>query len=286
MTAVSPECRPDGSGPDIEAAASLVRERIAPRSPRVLLVLGSGLGGFSGELDEPAAVSFDEVAGLPSAGVKGHAGRWVAGRLEGREVLVQEGRFHVYEGYPMEVVAAPVRIAAALGVRTLLLTNAAGGIHRDLVPGSLMLLDDHLNLMWRSPLVGPVREGEERFPDMSAPYDPALQRIALEAAASEGVRLLRGTYGAVPGPSYETPAEIRMLERMGADAVGMSTVPEMIAARAAGLGCLALSLVTNRAAGLSLEPLSHHEVVEVGREAAGRVRAVVRRILRELPDRG
>ncbi|RMH11091.1 MAG: purine-nucleoside phosphorylase, partial [Gemmatimonadetes bacterium] len=192
--------------------------------------------------------------------------------------------FHAYEGHPMEVLCAPVRVARRLGVHTCIFTNAAGGAAPRLGPGSLMLIDDHINLLWRSPLAGPVLDGETRFPDMSAPYDPALQRLALEVARDARVPLERGTYAAVLGPSYETPAEVRMLRWMGADAIGMSTVPEVITARAAGLRVLGFSLITNRAAGLSGQPLSHDEVVEVGRRAGARLEGILRGVLRRLPD--
>ncbi len=198
-------------------------------------------------------------------------------------MLMQAGRFHVYEGHTLDVVAAPVRIARALGVDTLLLTNAAGGIAESLEPGSIMLIEDHLNLMARNPLMGPVAAGEERFPDMTTAYDPALRARAVEVAAELGIALERGVYAAVAGPSFETPAEIRMIARLGADAVGMSTVPEVVTARAGGMRCLALSLITNLAAGRSASPLSHEEVMEVGREAGRTMSRLVRTIVERLP---
>lgn len=267
----------------VEAGARFLEELMGVR-PEVHLVLGSGLGEVADAVENAAEVPFGDVPGLPGAGVAGHAGRFVAGEMEGRAVLVQAGRFHLYEGHPEAVVSAPVRIAAALGVGTLVLTNAAGGIRRSLEPGSLMLLEDHINLMWRSPLAGPVRPGEERFPDMSAPYDPALQRVAEEAARELEIPLQRGVYAGLLGPTYETPAEIRMLERLGADAVGMSTVPEVVTARALELRCLAVSVITNRAAGLSPEPPSHDEVMEVGRRAGGSLAALLLRVVARLPE--
>jgi purine-nucleoside phosphorylase len=268
---------------DVEAAAGAVRASIGEEPPEVVAILGSGLSDLAEGLDDAVEVPFVRVPGFPLPGVEGHAGRYVSGRLGGRRVLVQAGRFHVYEGYAVGLVCAPVRIAAALGAGTLLLTNAAGGVSRGLEPGSIMLLEDHLDLMWRSPLAGPVKEGEERFPDMRAPYDPELQEVAERVAVRERIRLVRGTYAAVPGPSYETPAEVRMLQRCGADAVGMSTVPEVLTARALGLRCLAFSLITNRAAGLSRGPLSHAEVLETGRTAGAALRRLVRGVIRELP---
>jgi purine-nucleoside phosphorylase len=270
-------------GVDVEAAARALDRRF-PGTPTVSIVLGSGLSGLVEGVEDPVEVPFQEVPGLPASGVAGHAGRFVHGRLEGRPVLLQAGRFHAYEGHPMEVVCAPVRIAAALGVGAMVFTNAAGGISRGLEPGTLLLLDDHLDLQLRGPLAGPVVPGEERFPDMSAPYDPGLQRRAVAAAAELGIHLPRGVYAAVLGPSYETPAEVAMLRTLGADVVGMSTVPEVIAARARGIPVLAISLVTNRAAGLSLSPLSHDEVLETGRVAGRRLERLLRRLVGELPQ--
>jgi purine-nucleoside phosphorylase len=265
----------------VTEAATVLSERL-PWTPEILAVLGSGLGFLADAVEEPVAVPFTEVPGLPAAGVEGHQGRYVAGVLEGRRVLIQAGRFHVYEGRPLDIVVAPVRIAARMGVERLLLTNAAGGVNRRLSPGDIMLIDDHLNLMGRNPLVGPVREMDDRFPDMTAPYDREYQEVARTVAAGLGLHLARGTYAAVTGPSYETPAEVRMIATLGGDAVGMSTVPEVIAARARGMRVLAFSLITNHAAGISPEPLSHEEVLEAGREAAGRFEALVRGVLPRL----
>ena len=267
--------------PFSQALASL-QDRLS-QPPDVLLVLGSGLSGLAEGVPGAVSIPFQEVPGFPGAGVAGHAGRFVFGDLEGRRVLFQGGRFHFYEGYPAELVVAPVRLAAALGAKTVILTNAAGGIARGLEPGSIMLLDDHLNLMGRSPLRGPSRSGEPRFPDMAAPYDPALQSRALELAGELGIPLNRGVYAAVLGPSYETPAEVRFLEKAGAHAVGMSTVPEAITAAALGLRVVGFSLITNRAAGLGGATLDHQEVLDVGREAGGRLEALIRALVRDLP---
>lgn len=272
-----------GPGPTPEAVHSL-RNRL-PGLPEVVVVLGSGLSGLVEAVEDPVVVPFTEVKGFPPAAVAGHAGRYVFGRLEGRRVLFQAGRFHFYEGHPAHVVAAPVRVAAGVEADTLILTNAAGAVDPRLDPGSILLVDDHVNLQGRSVLAGPVRPGEERFPDMSAPYDADLQALALASARELGIPLPRGTYGAVLGPSYETPAEVRMLRGLGVDVVGMSTVPEVTVARALGLRVAAFSLVTNRAAGLSAGPLSHEEVVEVGRRAGGVLRSLVRRVIRDLPSR-
>lgn len=268
---------------DVPAAASALRD-MGVGAPDVTLVLGSGLGGLAESVEEAVDIPFSEVPGYPPPGVAGHAGRYVWGRLAGARVLVQAGRFHLYEGHPPDVVVAPVRVARALRTGVLLLTNAAGGIAEPLEPGSLMLIEDHLDFTGRNPLVGPTVPGETRFPDLTRPYDAELRRTAVDTAGTLGIGLHRGVYAAVSGPSYETPAEIRMLERLGADAVGMSTVPEVITARAGGIRCLAFSVITNRAAGRSASTLAHEEVVEVGREA-GRTLArlltgVVERIAR------
>lgn len=268
--------------PDPGAAARALASRIGA-VPDVVLVLGSGLGPLADAVDDPTVVPFQDLPGFPPPGVEGHAGRWVHGRLEGRPVLVQQGRYHLYEGHSPDVVALPVRTARALGADTLVVTNAAGGIRRDLGPGSLVVLDDHLNLQFRSPLVGPVRSGEVRFPDMTEAYDRRLVELAEAAAAAEGIELTRGVYAALSGPAFETPAEIRMLERMGADVVGMSTVPEVLAARASGMRCLGFSLVTNPAAGRAPEPLNHAEVMEVGRKAGATLERLLRAVLRALP---
>ena len=246
------------------------------------MVLGSGLSHLTTQVSDATTVPFVDVPGFPPAGVEGHSGEYVAGHLDGTPVLLQAGRYHAYEGHPMDVVVAQVRVAAELGVEVLIATNAAGGIDGRLGPGDLVLIEDQINLMFRSPLAGPVHGGEQRFPDMSAPYDARLQRLALEVADDVGVELTRGTYAAVLGPSYETAAEVRMLARLGAHVVGMSTVPEVTVARAAGLRCLGFSMVTNKGTGLSSEPMVHEEVIEVGRAAGARLGRVLSGVLARL----
>lgn len=270
---------------DPTAAARALGDRL-PWDPELLLILGSGLGPLADRVEDAVRVSFTDLPGYPPPGVKGHAGRYVAGLVEGRRVLMQQGRFHLYEGHSTAILGLPVRAAFELGIRTLVVTNAAGGIRGDLAPGSLLLLDDHINLQYRSPLTGPVQSGEARFPDMSRPYDAALQRVAARVALENGIHLPRGVYAAVTGPAYETPAEIRMLARLGADVVGMSTVPEVVVARALGMRCLGFSLVTNFAAGIGLEPLDHAEVVEVGQAAGATLERLVRGVVAELPTDG
>ena len=270
------------SGFPMEEALAALRKRV-PEQPEVFLVLGSGLSGLADGVSSGVSIPIHEIPGFPEPGVVGHAGRLVSGRVEGRSVLIQAGRFHFYEGHDPGVVVAPVRLASQLGAGTVILTNAAGSLSSDLMPGSILLLDDHINLMGRSPLAGPVQEGEERFPDMSAPYDTKLRRLAGELAGELGIPLSNGTYAAVLGPTYETPAEIRFLRTAGADAVGMSTVPEAITARALGMRVLAFSLITNHAAGLGPETLNHDEVLEVGRMAGGLLGKLIRSVLSRLP---
>ena len=273
---------PTPDGPSLEDATDYLSGRI-PAPPDVALVLGSGLGALADAVEDAVALSYARIPGFAASTVVGHAGRLVAGRLEGRSVLAFQGRYHAYEGHPAPALAAPVRVAAALGARTLIVTCAAGGVNPELGAGSLMLISDHLNLMGQNPLVGPVLRGEERFPDMTEAYDPSLMALADSVGRAEGIALRRGVYAALLGPSYETPAEVRMLGLLGADAVGMSTVPEVIAARAGGLRVLGIALISNVAAGLSGRPLDHAEVVAAGAEAAERFQRLVRGVLRGLP---
>ncbi len=262
----------------IQETVAFLRERVT-RAPAAVLVLGSGLGGLADEIGDVVRIPYGEIPGFPRSTVAGHAGALVAGTWEGVEVVAMQGRFHLYEGWDGAAVALPIRALRAIGAETLLLTNAAGGVRAGLKPGDLMLIEDHINLMGRNPLVGPVLEGELRFPDMTVSYDAGFRAVAREVAAEMGFELAEGVYAAVLGPSYETPAEIRMLGRLGADAVGMSTVPEVIVARALGMRVLALSCITNLAAGLGQETLSHDEVMEVGARVRDRLAGLVRGVL-------
>ena len=255
-----------------------LRERIT-RAPSVILVLGSGLGAMAEEIADPVAIPYAEIPGFPRSTVAGHAGRLVAGMVNGVEAVAMQGRFHLYEGWEPSMVALPIRVLAALGAGTLVVSNAAGGLRPGMKAGDLMLIADHLNLMGKNPLTGPTLAGEERFPDMSAPYDAELRREAAALALEQRIRLDEGVYAAVLGPSYETPAEIRMLRTLGADAVGMSTVPEVIAARALGLRVLGISLISNLAAGISPVPLSHAEVMQAGALVQGRFTRLVKELL-------
>jgi purine-nucleoside phosphorylase len=262
----------------VEAAARSIADRIGA-VPEIAIVLGSGLGQLAGRLEGARRIPYAEIAGFPRTTVVGHQGELVAGTLGGTPLLVQSGRFHLYEGHAAETVALPVRVMAALGVRTLILTNAAGGIRRTFSRGALMMIADHVNLTFRNPLIGPVLPGEERFPDMSEPYNGALRALAREVARERSIALEEGIYMQLLGPSYETPAEVRMAERLGADAVGMSTAVEVVAARARGMRCLAFSTITNPAAGITGERLSHAEVMEVAARVAGDLERLVEGIV-------
>jgi purine-nucleoside phosphorylase len=266
----------------IDEAAAAVRERIGGRKPSVAIVLGSGLGQFAERLEDAVRVPYTDIPHFPAPTVIGHSGELVAGTLAGREVLVQSGRFHMYEGHPASLCALPVRVFARLGVGTLVLTNAAGGIRRSFGSGTVMLIADQINLTFRNGLFGGTLPGEERFPDMSDPYDPALRALAREVALRRKIPLAEGVYVGLLGPSYETPAEIRMLERLGADAVGMSTVLEVITARAAGIRCLGFSAITNPAAGVTPHKLHHLEVMEVAYRIAGELAALIEGVVAEL----
>lgn len=266
-------------------AAAYIRARRGPSAPTPVcgIVLGSGLGGLADRIEEAVRIPFAEVPGFPTATVAGHAGQVLMGTLGGRPVIAMAGRFHMYEGHDASLSALPVRVMHALGVPVYLASNAAGGVRRTFNPGDLMVIADHINLMFRNPLFGAVEPGDERFPDMSAPYDPALRALLHECARATGTTLQDGVYCGLTGPTYETPAEVRMLERLGVDAVGMSTVPEVIVARAIGMRVAAVSCITNKAAGLSVAPLDHAEVMEAGRAVAGRFEALITEFVRRLP---
>jgi purine-nucleoside phosphorylase len=264
------------TAPDVADAASLIREQLSGCRPRLAIILGSGLGELADRIERAANIAYADIPGFPPSTVVGHAGRLIAGAIEGCDVIALSGRFHLYEGHSAAVAALPVRVAHALGARALFVSNAAGGIRATLNPGDLMLIDDHINLMWRNPLIGPVVDGDERFPDMSAPYDRELLALLRDAALDSGIPVQEGVYAGLLGPSYETPAEVRMLRWMGADAVGMSTVPEVLAARAIGMRVAGVSCITNHAAGMTSQPLSHAEVIEI----ADRVKEPFQRLVR------
>ena len=263
-------------------AAAAVRRRIGATTPVAGIVLGSGLGGLARRITDATAIPFADVPGFPSATVIGHAGQLIGGTLGGRPIVALAGRFHMYEGHEATLAGFPVRVFHALGARTLFVSNAAGGIRRTFRVGDLMLIRDHLNLMFRNPLVGPLEPGDQRFPDMSAPYDDDLARALLDHATSLGIALQEGVYGGLLGPTYETPAEVRMLATLGADAVGMSTVPEAIVARALGMRVAGVSCITNLASGISPHPLSHAEVLETTTLVAARFETLVERFIERL----
>jgi len=250
--------------PDIASAASLIGQQLGGCRPRIAIILGSGLGQLADRIERATNIPYADIPGFPVSTVAGHAGRLVAGSIESCDVIALSGRFHLYEGHSAATAGLPVRVAHALGARVLFVSNAAGGVRATLRPGDLMIIEDHINLMWRNPLIGPVVEGDERFPDMSQPYDGELRAILRDVALDTGIPVTEGVYAGLLGPSYETPAEVRMLRWMGADAVGMSTVPEVLTARAIGMRVAGVSCITNHAAGMTNQPLSHDEVLAVG----------------------
>lgn len=259
-----------------KAAADAIRARLnLMRTPAAAIILGSGLGDLATRIENAKSLSYAEIPGFRVTNVAGHRGELIHGTLGGREVVALAGRFHMYEGHGARSAAYPVRVLHALGARVLFLSNAAGGIAREFAPGDLMIIGDHLNLTFTNPLFGPVESGDDRFPDMSNPWSPRLIALLKESAEKTGVPLKSGVYAGLLGPSYETPAEIRMLATLGADAVGMSTVTEAIVAGAMKMELAGISLITNPAAGISAAPLNHAEVVEVGAQAAGRFATLI-----------
>jgi len=266
----------------VERTAAWLTERTAG-VPDVAVVLGSGLGDFAETLGAATVFTYAEIPNWPTSAVVGHAGKLVVGTLQGRRVAALSGRVHFYEGHDLRTVTFATRAVARLGVRTLILTNAAGGINLSFKPGTLMVMDDHINLLGSNPLIGPNDDRfGPRFPDMTMVYAKRLRDLADEAAARRGVRLAHGVYAALHGPSYETPAEIRYLRTIGADAVGMSTVPEAIVARHMGLEVLGISCITNPAAGVLPKPLVHDEVMEVARRVRGEFASLLEGIIERL----
>jgi len=264
----------------LDALEAAVRER-SQLVPRVGIVLGSGLGALGAELTELVAVPFADLPGWPSASAPGHAGRLLLGQLDGVPVVCLQGRLHLYEGNSERLVVEPVLLMGRLGATAVVLTNAAGGVNESYGAGTLMLIRDHLNLTGRSPLLGPNDDAlGPRFPDLVDAWSPRLRALARQAAADERIELAEGVYAGLTGPTYETPAEVRMLRTLGADAVGMSTVLEAVAARWAGLEILGISLVTNPGAGVTGDPLSHEEVLLAAAEAGPRFIRLVRAFIR------
>lgn len=266
----------------VEEAAEHIRGRL-PFAPEIGLILGSGLGVMAESMEDATVIPYAEIPHFPVSTVEGHAGELAAGTIEERRVVVMKGRFHLYEGYEAAKVTMPIRAMKQLGVHTLIVTNAAGGINENFEPGDLMLIRDHINFMFRNPLIGPNLDAfGPRFPDMSEAYSKALRDVARRVAEKQGIPLREGVYIAVLGPSYETPAEIRMMRKLGADAVGMSTVPEVIAARHAGLKVLGISCISNMAAGILDQPLSHEEVMETAERAKEKFIRLVKGVISEI----
>jgi purine-nucleoside phosphorylase len=264
-----------------EHAARVIRSRTT-ETPRVAIVLGSGLGAFADDFEDAVGISYEEIPGFSRSTAQGHAGKLVVGTVDSVPVAAMQGRVHFYEGYSLEQVTFPIRVFKLLGIKTLILTNAAGGVNVQLSQGALMVLTDHLNLMGDNPLRGVNDERfGPRFPDLTAVYAPELQAMAMEEARGLNVEIRRGIYAALSGPSYETPAEIHLMRNLGADAVGMSTVPEAIVARHMGIEVLGISCITNMAAGISDEPINHEEVMATG----DRVRATFTQLLRRVVAR-
>jgi len=270
----------DGYYDRVKKAADHVRAKV-PRVPEIAVVLGSGLGDFASTLRDPVSIGYDEIPHMPAAKVIGHEGVLVAGKVtSGHEIIALSGRAHFYEGHDMRTVTFAVRMLGLLGVKILILTNAAGGINTTFAQGALMVIDDHINLMCTNPLVGPNEDRfGVRFPDMTEVYSKRLRALARAVDSQAGIKLEHGVYVALHGPSYETPAEIRFLRVIGADAVGMSTVPEAIVARHMGLEVLGISCITNMAAGVLPQPLNHDEVMETARRVRSQFVALLEAVI-------
>lgn len=247
------------------------------------VILGSGLGDYAEALEDAVKLPYSEIPGFPRSTVAGHAGMWCCGTLYGKRVVMMQGRFHYYEGYGMKDVTLPVRVMQKIGVKTLIVTNAAGGVNLGYHPGELMVIGDIFSMTAQNPLIGPNLDAfGPRFPDMSCAFDKELRALAHECANEQGFALREGVYAQMTGPTYETPAEIRMLRTLGADAVGMSTVPEVIVARHGGMRVLGISCITNMAAGILDQPLNHAEVTETANRVKGQFRNLLDRIIEKM----
>ncbi|MDN4527316.1 purine-nucleoside phosphorylase [Fictibacillus fluitans] len=266
----------------IQTAANFIQNKLSSQ-PEIGLILGSGLGILAEEIQNAVVLPYSDIPEFPVSTVEGHAGQLVIGELEGKKVIAMQGRFHYYEGYSLEKVTFPVRVMKELGVSSVLVTNAAGGINTAFEAGDLMLITDHINNLGDNPLIGPNDSSfGVRFPDMSDAYTPRLQETARQAASSLGISLQEGVYVANSGPSYETPAEIRMLRILGGDAVGMSTVPEVVVARHSGMEVLGLSCISNMAAGILDQPLTHDEVMETTERVKSNFLGLVKGIVKTI----
>ncbi len=246
----------------VKQSADFIKNKL-DATPEIGLILGSGLGVLADEIENPIAIPYSDIPNFPVSTVHGHAGQLVIGTLEGKTVVAMQGRFHFYEGYSMDKVTFPVRVMKLLGVEKLIVTNAAGGVNESFKPGDLMLISDHINFMGTNPLIGPNDDRfGTRFPDMSNPYDKEFMALARKIAGELNIKIQEGVYVGNTGPTYETPAEVRMARVLGGDAVGMSTVPEVIVANHSGMRVLGISCITNMAAGILDQPLDHDEVIE------------------------
>ncbi|MBD1378696.1 purine-nucleoside phosphorylase [Metabacillus arenae] len=267
---------------EIVDAAQYLKKKY-PRGPKIGLILGSGLGVLADEIEDAVKVSYQEIPNFPVSTVEGHAGQFVFGTLFGVNVVAMQGRFHFYEGYDLQKVTSPVRVMKEMGVETMIVTNAAGGVNENFDAGDLMIITDHINNLGTNPLIGPNdSELGVRFPDMSQAYDKELRALAKKAAEKMNIRVREGVYVANTGPSYETPAEIRYLRTMGADAVGMSTVPEVIVARHSNMRVLGISCISNMAAGILDQPLSHDEVMETTEKVKSNFLNLVKEIVQQI----
>lgn len=267
---------------NLQEAVAFIEPKLAEK-PTIGLVLGSGLGVLADEIENPVVIPYHEIPGFTVSTVVGHKGQLVIGKLQGKQVVAMQGRFHFYEGHGLDAVVFPIRVMKLLGVETIIVTNAAGGINEGYDPGDLMLISDHINMTFRNPLIGPNDdELGARFPDMSEAYSKELRQLAHQVASEQGIKLREGVYVGLLGPSYETPAEIRMLRLLGGDAVGMSTVPEAIVARHMKVKVLGISCISNMAAGILEQPLSHDEVMETTEKVKTQFLALVNGIVAKL----
>ncbi|MFY0757722.1 purine-nucleoside phosphorylase [Metabacillus dongyingensis] len=269
---------------EIKQSAQYMKEKVKDQ-PEIGLILGSGLGVLADEIENPVKIPYEEIPNFPVSTVEGHAGQLVFGTLKGANVVAMQGRFHFYEGYDMKKVTFPVRVLKEMGVKTIIVTNAAGGVNESFEPGDLMIISDHINNMGTSPLIGPNDSDlGVRFPDMSQAYSRELRALAKNAASELGIKVQEGVYVGNTGPAYETPAEVRLARVLGGDAVGMSTVPEVIVANHAGMKVLGISCISNMAAGILDQPLSHDEVMETTEKVKANFLNLVKKIVADIHE--
>ncbi|MCK5297135.1 MAG: purine-nucleoside phosphorylase [Alphaproteobacteria bacterium] len=267
----------------VRAIVAVIKEIAGERKPEVAIVLGSGLGGLADEIENPVIISYNALAGFPQSTVKGHAGRLVIGKLNGVEVICMQGRAHYYEGNSADKIALPIRVFQKYGIKKILLTNAAGSMRKDMPPGSLMVLEDHINISGFNPLIGPnYDEAGTRFPDMTYAYDPEMRKLLLETAKEKEIELFKGVYLMASGPNFETPAEIRTFRSIGGDAIGMSTAPETLIAVHCGIKVAGVSVITNYGAGMVEKRQSHEETIEQANKAADKLKVIIRGFLRKI----